>query len=1358
MEADMNTTSPGYAKGGLMPATTTSAPKFGFRPKPLAAAVAIACLALSAPARPDILNWTGNAPVYLASWYNGSYTEYHEFQYYLDWQGYCNAHFGANCSALTFWGSKFNWDLNRLPTATDDVVTPAGSDVLISSYNSIYQGFLSGDAYANNLSAGGRVTIGWGALYVNSASFADLALGVGGVLNSGGMTQVDYLSAASGSLQGSGTTSVNTMGAVFFQPTVASGHTLVVQNFDSRIYVGSPRYTGFSPTLEANAALFSQGDLSLGNGQVWLGGSINLLTPLPSFTNSGHLDIGGNFDISAVRFYNAGTIQLTHDDIAGWDGRLTAFGGGTHSGNFLGDAGSEMIFTGFGGTGHVFQSGSNIATDGRLVFDKSGHRVSGFYRAAETELRGGADVTFDGNVSFLDRVIGTDGTGRLQTASGVHIGELTVNGFSRFFFNTGAPSQIDSVTLNSGAIGGSQTVTINGPLHWNGGSLTGTIYANGGIEMGAGALGRGFQGYLRNNGTANWNDGSFIQWLGTFDNPAGQPVDLKGDFRAGTDLSTIPGSSAFSGRFDNAGTFRKSAGSGTANLDMAFNNSGLVEVQSGTLILRGGGSHSGAFTAAPGARIELMGNTTITGPVTTSGRVDIKGHYWLDHTLTIANGGSYANAAGNSIASINVAIQPGGSLTNAGDMYLASASAPRSFTNAGSFTNQGSFYVDGPSTNSGSFNNTATGYATLIGSNTGSITNAGVLSLGLTNNGSISNLGQIYSGDFQHAGTILNDGTWTNYGSFATLAGSTFTNNGSIDNQAVFHIGSGARVSGPGSYVQSDFGTTWVEGTLAAGGGIDIYSGLLKGTGTIEGNVTLWQDARWTPGNSPGTMTVMGSVTIYGDAYLSPGSGNLEIEFASPTLFDHIVATGGVTFNNATIDFVFLPGFTPDEGDSFTWLSAGNLIQNGWIEPHFIGLPADLGGSLSFAGGVARLDILQTLPADAYQIASSGSPFIGVGETAYNDIDVGGDYPVLDALQVSGRFINQQQAYLYNNGSLTIDAGGNVSNRGQMEIVDLIDNAGQLTNRSGATLYAYSGINNTGTITNQATMAVWGHLYNDPGAHFVNSGNLEAYGQIINQGEFVVTGTLNNNSWSLGPLYGTGSILNPQGGVFVVEAGGLVTGPGSYFQTDPESVTRVNGTLSASDITIWQGVLTGSGTLQGPVTLGTTWGAGATVQPGNSPGTLTIDGNLVANNSTFEIELAGPSLFDRLQVNGNASFNSGLVRFILPSSFDLITPDYMPVAGDSFIWLAATGSLYGLDTLGWALDVRFVDTDGTPWTRTLASGYSGTTTYNGLQISFTGDRIAFAAAVPEPETWALLLAGLGLIGFAARRMHCPSYA
>lgn len=35
--------------------------------------------------------------------------------------------------------------------------------------------------------------------------------------------------------------------------------------------------------------------------------------------------------------------------------------------------------------------------------------------------------------------------------------------------------------------------------------------------------------------------------------------------------------------------------------------------------------------------------------------------------------------------------------------------------------------------------------------------------------------------------------------------------------------------------------------------------------------------------------------------------------------------------------------------------------------------------------------------------------------------------------------------------------------------------------------------------------------------------------------------------------------------------------------------------------------------------------------------------------------------------------------------------------------------------------------------------------------SFDGDKLSYVVAVPEPETYALLLAGLGLIGFAARR-------
>ncbi|NWG39313.1 MAG: hypothetical protein HXY27_05015, partial [Hydrogenophilaceae bacterium] len=128
-----------------------------FRRHPLSLAVLAACAALAQPASAMIVTWTGNAPVYTASWYNGSTTEFHEFQYFLDWQGYCNAHFGATCASPTFWGVPFNWDANRLPTATDDVRTPVGSVVVISQYDSIYKGPIPGDAFAGTLTADGQI-------------------------------------------------------------------------------------------------------------------------------------------------------------------------------------------------------------------------------------------------------------------------------------------------------------------------------------------------------------------------------------------------------------------------------------------------------------------------------------------------------------------------------------------------------------------------------------------------------------------------------------------------------------------------------------------------------------------------------------------------------------------------------------------------------------------------------------------------------------------------------------------------------------------------------------------------------------------------------------------------------------------------------------------------------------------------------------------------------------------------------------------------------------------------------------------------------------------------------------------------
>lgn len=1386
-----------------LPAAPTVAP--GARPhrlKPLTLALAVALgMTAASPALPNI-TWTGNAPVYTASWYNGVYTEFHEFQYFLDWQGYCNAHIGASCASATFWGVPFNWDLNRLPTATDDVHTPAGSVVAISSYNSVYKGPIPGTAVAGSLTAEGQIRLGLGGLLsTDNAYIADLFLG-GGTLETNGLVNVGNLSQTLGTLRGSGTTRVMSISSPLFSQTlIEAGHTLEFYGQYGGAFGGAFGSTG--PLLEAGtgnvftpgipgARLINYGTLDGAN--VILEGSANFAT-LPRLINRGSLTGGLNAD--AVRVDNEGTVTL------GAGGAMYFGPAGTHTGSFT--AGLNSVLTFGGPWGHEFLPGSSLSSAGKVVFADGVHKVRGGFDAFETELQGGggnAYLDFSGNSVHIDTLRVNAGSGELRflTSAGVNLPELALNS-GNVIFDTGAPgakelSTIQALAMTGGTLTANSPVDLISPFQWNAGNLSGSggVTALGGIEINTtAALNRGLYGLLRNPGTANWY-GGVLNWGGTFENLAGASFNIRGDFSAG---------GGGLGRFVNAGNVYKTAGSGVANLGMAFDNSGLVQAQAGTLRLSGGGTHDGGrFEALPGALIELSGGTVLKGNITTLGRVDITGG-----SLSLGGGVSFTNLAGNGVSVSDLNIAAGASFTNHGSLGVAGtldnagtftqhhpAAALGALTNSGSLANLGNLSVLGDVHNSGALNNMG-GLA--IGGglmSSGSFRNDGagsttsvsggpsLISGNFVNEGSLAFLGDVqFSGTGSNLGQIYNGG-----GTFSVLAGTGFYNQGSlIQDGDMFHVLSGAAVTGPGTYTQS-FGTTWVQGLLAAGGGIDIQSGLLKGSGTIEGPVTLGQYARWAPGDSPGTMTVNGNVTLDGYAYLSPGGGNLEIEFDSPTVHDRIVVSGTLTLHEASIDLVFAPGFAALDGDSFEWLSAGQvLLPNGTgaLTFNVSGLSADWQATPTFGAKGVGLEMIDLA---ATPIPISGNLRIEAGERAYND-----GWATPDDLAVAGNLSNRVGGQIWT-GPLTIEAGGRLLNRGILNAQE-VANAGLLINRadgefwhggtftntgslvnegnfrsgdrftnhgsvvnSGQFEIGFSGFTNAagGRFTNTGVFTHAGQFVNEAGGRVDNRGTITADGQIVNRGEFVVVaGELQNNAWSPGPAYYTGSILNHQGGVFTVEAGGSVNGSGTYFQSHPDSVTRVNGTLAASDITLLQGVLTGSGTLVGPVTLGNASGFGATVAPGNSPGTLTVDGDLTAHHTTFEIELAGPALFDRLVVNGNAAFLGGKVSFLLhtPNGIDY---DYRPAPGDSFTWLTVGGAATGLDSLGWDLVVV-----GEGWTSTVASsdwGSSqwiwGPTQSDGVNIAFYGDRIEFSAApVPEPESYAMLLAGLGVVGWMARR-------
>lgn len=110
-------------------------------------------------------------------------------------------------------------------------------------------------------------------------------------------------------------------------------------------------------------------------------------------------------------------------------------------------------------------------------------------------------------------------------------------------------------------------------------------------------------------------------------------------------------------------------------------------------------------------------------------------------------------------------------------------------------------------------------------------------------------------------------------------------------------------------------------GTLNANGGLFIGAGgTVGGSGTIVGNVSNF-GGTVAPGQSPGTLTIDGNLTMEG--------GLIRIEVAGTGLgqYDVLNVLGMADIDGATVEFAFVDGFTPDEGDNFAFLTVAGAIE-----------------------------------------------------------------------------------------------------------------------------------------------------------------------------------------------------------------------------------------------------------------------------------------------------------------------------------------------------------------------------------------------------------------------------------------------
>jgi hypothetical protein len=138
-------------------------------------------------------------------------------------------------------------------------------------------------------------------------------------------------------------------------------------------------------------------------------------------------------------------------------------------------------------------------------------------------------------------------------------------------------------------------------------------------------------------------------------------------------------------------------------------------------------------------------------------------------------------------------------------------------------------------------------------------------------------------------------------------------------------------------------------------------------------------------------------------------------------------------------------------------------------------------------------------------------------------------------------------------------------------------------------------------------------------------------------------------------------------GLIKIDFGGNLTVVGT-LRVVVGSVTLHEGSLNVLDMDIGpNGTLGGTGTV---VVAGSVIADGM-VSPGNSPGTLTIDGDLVVNSTgVIDAEVAGPdALSDHLIVTGNATLNGTLLLHFMNG--------FAPKTGDHFEVLHVNGATTG---------------------------------------------------------------------------------
>jgi autotransporter-associated beta strand protein len=348
--------------------------------------------------------------------------------------------------------------------------------------------------------------------------------------------------------------------------------------------------------------------------------------------------------------------------------------------------------------------------------------------------------------------------------------------------------------------------------------------------------------------------------------------------------------------------------------------------------------------------------------------------------------------------------------------------------------------------------------------------------------------------------------------------------------------------------------------------------------------------------------------------------------------------TGQITINQANAGFS--GAVTIAAGRIFLndglGLGTGNISLSGALNPGDIYLANNLSGTTSIEKNGTGVTTL----------AGNNSGYSG---------GILGNAGTIRVLDANG--LGTATVQLSNSGTLQADIGSGSTAIGNTIL------GGGIFRKSGAGLLTLTGTNtySGGTIIDAGTLRVNGSASLGTGAISVASGATLLFENAANS-------TFGNGMSGAGLFrkLGAGQLTftNPFSiGALAVDAGRV----------------RVNSIITTNATVASGATLDGTGRIIGNLT------NSGTVAPGNSIGTLTVQGNYIHNaNSTLDIEFDGSGGIDLLSVTGTATLNGGTLRFISLGGAEGSGGTFLTAAG------GVTGTFANVQTVGAQLPLAVI--------------------------------------------------------------------